>query len=348
MSKLYILTGTRYSIKELAKTIGFVAERNGFEITIATATSMHYTKKSLIDRSIVIYPFYPLFNGIYVAFHYEMLNSPNKKSVYYTMTEGAPLRYLLNPYHKYLRKVYTPSLYAKKILESSGITVDGVIPHGFPDFLYDIAEQLKIKYREKIERDFSGKVIVGAIADSLQRKNANGLAEALKLLGAQRNDYVALIMTSQDISQKFDNIPNTYIVGVTGEQTHQEVLGWMGAIDIFVAPSMAEAFGLTILEANYMGTPVVAPLLEPYREFANTDYNYFFEYENEEEIQSKEGVVMKLAKFSPLTLANALSTAIDEVIQNRNTYEERKIKVQEKAQTFKASEVYKKLLDLVN
>jgi glycosyltransferase involved in cell wall biosynthesis len=347
MSRLFILTGNRYSIKELSKTIGAVAEQNGFEVTIATATSIHYTKRTVFNSAIIVYPFYPLFNGVYVAFHFEMINTPNKKSIYYTMTEGTPLHYLLNPYHRRIRRIYTPSLYAKKLLEKANITVDGIIPHGFPDFLYDVAEQLRLKYRNKIERDFKGKLVIGAIADSLPRKNADGLAEALKILATKRNDYVTLVMASQEVSHKFDNIPNTYLIGATGEQTHQEVLGWLGAVDLFVAPSMAEAFGLTVLEANYMGTPVVAPLLEPYREFANTDYNYFFEPDSEQEEQTKEGVVMKLAKYQPIALANAISDALDEAINSKDTFQERRARVAEKAQQFKASEIYKKLLELV-
>jgi len=205
---------------------------------------------------------------------------------------------------------------------------------------------LSAKYRLKIARDFSDKIILGAIADKLPRKNADGLIEALKLLASRRNDYVVLVETDPDLAPKFDNIPNTYIIGATGEQTHQEVLGFLGSVDVYIAPSFAEAFGLTVLEANYLGTPVVAPLLPPYKEYAS-DSNYFFEPEEVVQEDSRESVLMYLHKYSAKTLADQIEYAIDEIKNNRDSYKNRKNKVKEKVEPFKATEIYKKFIDII-
>jgi len=40
MNHVLIVTGNRYSIKELAKTVGFVLEQNGYQVTIVSNVSL--------------------------------------------------------------------------------------------------------------------------------------------------------------------------------------------------------------------------------------------------------------------------------------------------------------------
>ena len=346
MSHVLIVTGNRYSIKEVAKTVGFVLEQNGYQVTIVSNVSYINPRREKIDRYIVIYPYYPLFNQphIWMAYHFSV--QAGIPGLYYAMTEGVPKAQLLNPCHRRYDGVFTVSVYAKYLISRVGIPVQGVIPHGFPDFLEVTVIELSAKYRQKIVRDFGDKIILGAIADKLPRKNADGLIEALKLLASRRNDYVVLVETDPDLAPKFDNIPNTYIIGATGEQTHQEVLGFLGSVDAYIAPSFAEAFGLTVLEANYLGTPVVAPSLPPYKEFAS-DSNYFFEPEAVVEEDTREGVLMYLHKYSAKTLADQIEYAIDEIKNNRDSYQNRKIKVKEKVEPFKASVIYREFIKII-
>lgn len=113
----------------------------------------------------------------------------------------------------------------------------------------------KIKLREKFNLPNNKKIILfGAMkADYNENKGIRYLEEALKLLPKQK--FMVVVFGNEDKKRKEYAIPTYYI----GKIQEEDILSDLyNCADVFVAPSMQEAFGYTVCEALSCGTPVVA------------------------------------------------------------------------------------------
>ncbi len=86
----------------------------------------------------------------------------------------------------------------------------------------------------------------------------------------------------QKTKSEIENNPNILHVGF-----QSEVKKFLSILDVFVSPSRREGFGLSLLEANCMGVPVIASRIKGYSEIVKDGINgYLIPVGNKEELSS--------------------------------------------------------------
>ena len=93
-------------------------------------------------------------------------------------------------------------------------------------------------------------------------KGVDVLLEAWRLLGEQHPDCRLVLVgagtASEDLQARAARLPSTARVTFTGFVSEDEKIEWLRKASVVVQPSHKEGWGLTVLEANACGTPVVA------------------------------------------------------------------------------------------
>ena len=108
-------------------------------------------------------------------------------------------------------------------------------------------------------------------------KGQKYLAEAFSVLGQERGHlYLLLVGRSAAREPLLDCIPREFMkrVVLTGYRTDIPLL--LSIMDIFVFPSILEAFGNSLIEAMAMGLPVVASDIPSFREFMTAQKDGIF------------------------------------------------------------------------
>jgi L-malate glycosyltransferase len=108
-------------------------------------------------------------------------------------------------------------------------------------------------------------VLLGSAARLHPSKN---LAAAIRLL-ADRNWHLALAGQGPAREQLIDTARSLDVLDrlhLVGELPADRIGDFLGALDVFVFPSLVETFGLAVVEAAQAGVPVVANDLEVLRE----------------------------------------------------------------------------------
>lgn len=94
----------------------------------------------------------------------------------------------------------------------------------------------------------------GAADFTNRRKGFNELIQALEQINKETTNVHCLVFGAGSLVLNQTNLPPIHL---TGHLTPKELSEVYGASDIFVIPSLHEAFGLTAIEAMACGTPVI-------------------------------------------------------------------------------------------
>src|SRR5690606_17893850 len=94
----------------------------------------------------------------------------------------------------------------------------------------------------------------GAADFTNRRKGFNELIQALEQINKETTNVHCLVFGAGSLILNQTNLPPIHL---TGHLTPKELAEVYGASDIFVIPSLHEAFGLTAIEAMACGTPVI-------------------------------------------------------------------------------------------
>ena len=153
-------------------------------------------------------------------------------------------------------------LAASKDLKERSISLIGrpdivVIPPGL-----ESEENINFKItKEKYGFKSQDKIIL-YVGRLIQRKGLIYLIKAIKIVyDAVRNIHLIIIGQGEE-EMKLRGIVKRYNltnrVHFLGAKSHKDVLIYMSLADIFVLPSIEEAFGIVLLEAMSQGLPIVA------------------------------------------------------------------------------------------
>lgn len=93
-------------------------------------------------------------------------------------------------------------------------------------------------------------------------KGVDVLLDAWCLIGAKNPDFRLVLVgagtAADDLQSRAAKSPDAARVTFTGFVSEEEKINWMRKASVVVQPSHKEGWGLTVLEANACGTPVVA------------------------------------------------------------------------------------------
>ena len=104
--------------------------------------------------------------------------------------------------------------------------------------------------------------VLFSLGNLIERKGFQYLINAMKDVINQRNDVICFIGGGGPLKNKLEKIINkaglVEHVKLIGKVPDDKLKYWMNAADLFVFPSLSESFGIVVLEALAVGTPVVA------------------------------------------------------------------------------------------
>ncbi|NJF25188.1 glycosyltransferase family 4 protein [Thermococcus sp. Bubb.Bath] len=174
----------------------------------------------------------------------------------------------------YLRKVLKALESADQIItvsrsnflvltERLGIPAEKIslIPNGFNGRKFRPMD--KIECRRSLGLPLEKKIVL-TVGNLVPVKGHEYLLEAVKMvLEREPNTFFVIVGDGplrkkvEELAKKLGISENVYFAG---SRPHEEIPLWMNAADLFVLPSLRESFGVVVLEALAVGTPVVATI----------------------------------------------------------------------------------------
>lgn len=340
-----IFTGNAPSLLNVSEDIRYTAAQLGYRALILTNVYPELVYKKKVDAVIFVYPLDPVCAVDKATYFYEFRNILGDNVIWYTTVEGRPAPWeTRTPIWRYV-EVYANSKFTEDKLREAGIQVVDIVPHGVRKDKVERALKLKRQYEKKIRSEYGDRVVFACVSSNHPRKNLEGLEKAVALLNEKhKDDFVVLL-----ISDAMPEVENMYFVADMGTLSHEEVLAFMAACDYLIHPSMAEGFGLPVLEANAVGTPALHCDMPPLNEFSDPSANITWNFEAIEyvnlDIAKGGGIEFELHKFQPSAIAEAMAVAIDLKKNKPEEYEERRAKARESVEPFDAEILYRKFFD---
>jgi len=183
----------------------------------------------------------------------------------YFPVDGRPLPHT---WHEWLHDCNTPVVYshfAADVVEAAVGIRPNVAYHGVDDRVFRRLD--KIAAKEKV--GVAGHFVVGTVCANQQRKNIPALIEAFARFSHNKPDVLLYLHTELagpcwDILELARHHHIEHLVHATLDYDAQrgisddDLCHVYNAMDIFVLPTMAEGFGLPIVEAQACATPVLA------------------------------------------------------------------------------------------
>jgi glycosyltransferase involved in cell wall biosynthesis len=153
-----------------------------------------------------------------------------------------------------ISELWVPSTWCKDAARRGGIKVPvKVVPH-----YVEVPKLMSVEGGPTFLYCFDATSVI-------ERKNPSALIEAFRKVHAKNKDVTLAIKINRaalakdkvrDVMWPAKGLPVTFI---TDERSRSETLALIASCQVYVSPSRAEAFGLSIAEAALLGKPVVCP-----------------------------------------------------------------------------------------
>jgi len=344
--RLSIITGKATSIVNVSKDIAYVSQRLGHAPRILNYVESPSSIARLSDGVILVYPASPLFCGEYMLLYRDLRVHYGLNCIYYTMIEGRPRRIHVRPWMTRDVEFVACSKYVRDKLLDAGFRVKDVVYHGLVREAIEEAKKLVPIARKNLERLHGDKVIFGVVSHTHPRKGIDYLVSAISILREKRDDFVVHLVTNREAKQRYSGIQNLHIDTVFGTRSREEILAFLGAIDYLIMPSLAEGFGLPIIEANAMGTLTIHGAFPPLTEISDLENNIVFNYNDVRFINLGEGIEYEYHVYDPKELASCMEEAIELKLKHKSELENRQEKVKDVLNEFDAEKLYPKLIKM--
>lgn len=250
--------------------------------------------------------------------------------------------------------IVVPSNYVKTELQSLGIKIEAVIPHGV-----DLTEISRAS-KDKISLpNLNNKIRVLSVFSNLfQSRKTLGLHHVLCAwarvpLGAKKN-AVLILKVPKGTGGLINNIANSY--GLT-KGDYLIVDEWLSrstlyslfkSADLYIHGTLADAFGMPLIESLACGTPVIAMNSPPWNEIVNKEVGWLVDIERETRTYRRAIFIhthnLRIPKIRDMSLK------IEAAIQfcKEENYETLRKKCRKHAQPYDIYTTYEKFKRLIN
>ena len=216
-----------------------------------------------------------------------------------------PLKRFLNTkFYSYVVNKYSDMEVAlteskKKVKIKEGIKEDKlcVIPNGLDTSKLTMSSMQRSDYSKEIKSRHNipdGAFVFGNLGRITKEKGHDVLVKAFKkFLDTHmfRRDMFYLLIVGggslearvKDLSKQLDIEKN---VIVTGRFADEDKIKYFSAFDVFLFPTLAEGFGLVLIESMFLGIPTICSDLEVLKEVAG-EHAEFFEVSNSDNLADK-------------------------------------------------------------
>jgi len=332
--RLAIITAKGTSLMVVAEDIKYVAERNNIDAEIIKRlVPITYVGRNF-DRAVMFVPFDPHYVLSYVAY-YHSLRRYHFPVKFYTTIEGIPDRYLVPDWMARVLRPIANSRFTESCLRAAGLDVADVIPHGLNLELF-----ASINSQKDFDRDY---VLFGTIGFNHPRKGLRFLKEIVEACERKAPQARFIVVSTPDGNEMFRDHPNVIATYPFGELPRKEVLGLIASLDFYLLTSMAEGFGLPVLEAQALGTPCIHASYDPINEISHKD-NLRARVVRVERQKFSEGLYNLMHYYDVDEMIELVSYACDLKLNRRDEYLDLSRKVMEFAWQFDALKFYKPLV----
>lgn len=341
--RVAIITSRATSLKEVGRGIAHVARKMGHTPVLLEYPPTPVDLRRMARMAIVVMTFNPLLSRSYFLAVRDY-NTNGLTSFIYTTVEGrVPRRYVQRWMQRDLA-IIANSRYTERRLTEAEIPVIKTVPHGV--VMEDVASAARLRQtaRKQLEKVLGDGVYFVVVASAQPRKGHDIFAVVVQKVRSECKECKFYILTQPGAMGYYSGLDGVKVDTRFGNLGRIEVLSLIAAADWYVQPSLAEGFGLPVLEAQAVGTPVVHLAYEPLTEHSHPD-NIWVPYEQVVYDPMGEGIEYELHTYKTDEFAKALLKAYDMTINKRDDYKALRKKVAEHAKKYDAERVYKELFD---
>jgi glycosyltransferase involved in cell wall biosynthesis len=327
----------------VGRDIARVFEKLGHSSVLFNRKIQWYDARKEFRRGIILIPFDPLYAQLYflLARDYCMYGIP---AIIYTTVEGEPKRWLIREWVKRDCMFITNSMFTKQMLDKVGVKTTKIIPHGVD---MDAVNRLKPeseKRKQQLKQEMGVKVLFGTVASGHPRKGMKQLSDSLKIAVSKMGDAGFYVLTTPLASDFFVDIKNVKPSPHFGDLPRDDILTLIGSFDFLIHPALCEGFGLTIIEANAFGVPVIYPEYAPLTEIAHPTANFPVKIEREEYKDLGDGILYLCHYYTSEAMTDQICKAYEKYTCSQDEYLKLSRQVQEHAGNYDVMKLYSEFL----
>jgi glycosyltransferase involved in cell wall biosynthesis len=221
------------------------------------------------DSALIIMPVDPFYATPYILLARD-LKRGGVRAVYYGPVEGRLNKFHVQPWMREVDFIAVSNYVRDKLLEA-GLRVVDVVYHGVDLKQIDQVRRMwgaGLKYLQEHGLDPSKHVVVLTIANSHPRKGLAWYDKVVEEVGKKDGSVKFLVVTEPKGLNYFKNRPNLVVTSDFGKLPRTTILSLIASSHVLAIPSLAEGFGLPVLEAMALGAPCVHAELPPLMEFS--------------------------------------------------------------------------------
>jgi len=293
------------------------------------------------DLTIVTMVFDPMYIPPYAGI-VRLLHTQNQSAVLYSSVEGKPIPNIADYWIKRDLSVIANSEYTKERLTEFGMRVDEIIYHGVN---VKKIQQFKTS-RKGMRRTLGVKdddFVVGYIAGCYPRKGHLEYANVIKEVEKHDKSIKFVVLTQLECSEAYNDIADVILMNDFGTLDEETIFQIYHAFDVYVQPSLAEGFGLPVLEALAAGLPVVHTNYKPLSEITDEKTSFRVPVDYTLFKKDKSAINYEMHYYDPTLFAEAIIQAKEAILKDRDGFQQKAV---ERATEFDIHKVYKRFIEL--
>ncbi len=334
------------SLQKVANDIASVFNENADKLGISKAevSLSRVAKPSAykdVDFTIVIMVFDPVYIKGY-AFIVWSQKQQGKKAVLYTTVEGKIKVSYSDTWIIRDLSAIANSEYTAERLKEINMKVNGIVYHGVNTIKTKQIEDSRDLIREQLglsEDDF----VVGYIAGCYARKGHDRFAEVISQIEKKDPSIKFIVISQPNCATHYSSLQNVIFIPKFGTMSEEEVIQHYYAFDLYAQASLAEGFGLPVLEALAAGLPVVHVDYKPLTEITTPEVSFRVPTRVINYIKEYGAIDYELHLYNTKEFADTILKAKEAVLGNREKYRE---KARKRAEEFDIHKVYKQFIEI--
>jgi len=337
---LRVVYGNAPVYQNIGEDVGFISRVFGIRAYVGYRPYAPHELDPSKDSVIYIGHGDPAFPSIY---SYPAMDTvAGIATLLYISLEGFLLE--VQPSMKYIRYV-AMSNYVRSRLEYRKLHVVDVVHPGID---FTLLRRVKIHTGSAIMKrygiDREKRIVALTIARDLPSKGFPWYAKVISRVAEKDRRIKFFIVTTPGADRHFERLGNAVAVApIYGTLEREEMLSLIASSHIYVMPSLAEGFGMPVLEAMALGVPAVHADLPPLTEFS---VGFYVNAKDVIRFRQKRPyhswIVYEHFMYDTDEFADTVIYVADLI--HRETLDDYRARATEKARQFDATQQYKKLI----
>lgn len=345
-----VITSNRaVSLQTVAKDIVKVGSELKLDIQWFDRLFLPYDIRTAGDTAIVVMPVDVLYVHPYLLLCRD-LKKGGVRNIYYATIEGNVNRRYVQGWMKEVDFIAN-SYYTREKLVDAGFKVLDVVHHGVD--LRDVERARRMmsvgaEYMMRHGINPSKHVVILTVANPHPRKGLAWYDRVVEEVGKRDASVRFLVITEEKGLGYFKNRYNLVVTKDFGKLPRLTILSLIASAHILAVPSLAEGFGLPVLESMAIGTPCIHTELPPLMEFSTCftisvkEVLYF-----DKAVVGPSGIIFEHHMWDAVGFAERLLQIIDYYRNKKDVIIDYRYRAWEQAKKLSIHRTYPKLLKYI-